>query len=616
MCWGSRRRPHPRLASPATPARSPVCPVAPGGAAQAKSVYVSHDDSSNKVFVTGPPDKIQVARNMLKEADVPHQGQDKILTGPPSLQTLFVPAGNAQEMAKALKEMYKDKGSSTNINAVGKDRLVIWALPADQVAIARYIEGSRDQSTTKLIVLNNLDAARTVDMITSLFDSKGGAPIPNLAVDPARNAIIVKGTKDQIAEVEKTLAELGEKTSAAGEQPNTRTIMLEKGNAATLAKALAHMLPQMRRNPVYVVAPGTGQPVRAEAATRETSNVPAEHEVSTDNGSNGGPQLFDPQAKKVNAEKKGESLLPGDPQVPIILTALGNKLRVSCTEPQTLTVVLELARVLTSTKDGDGGWEVIHLKTASAKNAAQILDEAFNGNKKNQQNPYDDWFFGYRRQQKKEEGTIRVVADTTTNSLLVKASTLDMITIRDMVDQFIDNHNVSANAVMKTWKLGPFKHAKASDVNYLLKDIYREHLNNQLDLAQTGAFRNTWRPPDLNTDANGQPRGVDLTVSYDSTTNTVYVQCNEPMYKEIKHVVEEYDNDAENAMPVIKAVAIKGVDPELILKAIDAMTGNPHHSGSGACRPVRTRAARKEIPITRKVEAPVSRPAWRRKTSI
>jgi general secretion pathway protein D len=573
----------PQPGQPGHPGPQPGIPNQGVNAAQHKGVYVSHDDSSNKVFVTGPPDKIETARNMLKEADVPQQGQDKILTGPPSLQNVFVPAGDAQEMAKALKEMYKDKGSSISINPVGKDRLVIWALPADHVAIAKYIAGSRDQSTTKRILLNNLDAGKTVDMITSLFDRKGGAPVPNLAVDPASNAIIVRGTADQIAEVEKALGELGEKTSAASEQPDTRTIMLEKGNAATLAKALAHMLPQMRRNPVYVVAPGTGEPVRTEAGVKEASNSSAEHEVSTDNASNGGSHLFDPRAKKTDVEKKKDSLLPGDPQKPIILTALGSKLKVSCTEPQALTLVGDLARLLTTTKDGDGGWEIIHLKTASAKNAAQILDEAFNGNKKNQNNPYDDWFLGYRPRQKKEEGTIRVVADTSTNSLLVKASTLDMITIRDMVDRFIDNHQANANAVMKTWKLGPFQHANAYDVYALVKSLYREHLNNQLDLMEKGSFRNSfiYGMQNANTDANGQPRGVDLTVDYDPPTNTVYVQCNERMYNEIKDVVDKYDKDAANAMPIIKVVPIKGVDPDLIQRAIDTMSGNPVHSGSG-----------------------------------
>src|SRR5207302_2882088 len=38
---------------------------------------------------------------------------------------------------------------------------------------------------------------------------------------------------------------------------NTVTITLEKGNAAALAQAVSRMLPQMRRNPVKLIIPGS-----------------------------------------------------------------------------------------------------------------------------------------------------------------------------------------------------------------------------------------------------------------------------------------------------------------------------------------------------------------------
>jgi type II secretory pathway component GspD/PulD (secretin) len=191
-------------------------------------------------------------------------------------------------------------------------------------------------------------------------------------------------------------------------------------------------------------------------------------------------------------------------------------------------------------------FEILRLKNAKAEDAANVLDEAFNGKKQNQ-NSSDDWNWAYRMLQQKKQNTIRVVADPSTNSLLVNASPLDMLTIRNIVEEYIDNNKINEKAIIKTWKLGPFQHANAKDVYWLIKDVYREHLNKQLDLIGKGAFRNSfiYGMQSRNTDQNGQPRGVDLSVTYDEQTNAVFVNCNKPMYEEIDKLVKDYEQDAK-----------------------------------------------------------------------
>ena len=73
-------------------------------------------------------------------------------------------------------------------------------------------------------------------------------------------------------------------------------------------------------------------------------------------------------------------------------------------------------------KPGDGEFKVIHLKKASAVAAAQTLDEWFNGKQ-----PAAD-----------TKPRIRIVADPETNSLLIRASQLDIITIQKLLTDVID----------------------------------------------------------------------------------------------------------------------------------------------------------------------------------
>src|SRR5437762_13692636 len=99
-------------------------------------------------------------------------------------------------------------------------------------------------------------------------------------------------------------------------------------------------------------------------------------------------------------------------------------------------MVQELTRLLTQTSAGEGDFEVIRLRNTSAEDAAKVIDEAFNGNKNDRNNNnnryfwYDDF---YSSRQKQKVDRVRVVADKPTNSLLVRANPLDMLTIRRLV---------------------------------------------------------------------------------------------------------------------------------------------------------------------------------------
>jgi hypothetical protein len=115
-----------------------------------------------------------------------------------------------------------------------------------------------------------------------------------------------------------------------------------------------------------------------------------------------------------------------------------------------------------------------------------------------------------------------------------------MLRIRKMIEAFIDKDEVNANHIIKRWTIGPLKHPIAKDVYYLIKDVYREHINNTL--PKSGGLRNG-SSPNLNVDQNGQPRGVELSVAYDEQTNTVFLSCNQIVYKEIKKLVDAADEE-------------------------------------------------------------------------
>jgi hypothetical protein len=218
--------------------------------------YISVDERSNTVLVLGPADKVAQADAVLKKIDVPQpKDQKPLLVGPPTLNTYSVSGGNAEVLAKNLQDIYKN-APGIRIAAVSNHSIMVWAGPNDQAEIVAHIRSSRVQvSTPEVIPLVSLDASDTVDTLKGIFGSDAKSGAPYLKADTARNAIVAKGTPDQMNEIKFALKALGE-GSAPPLGGTVRVFTIEPGNAAPVAETLKRMLPQMLQNPIQVITPG------------------------------------------------------------------------------------------------------------------------------------------------------------------------------------------------------------------------------------------------------------------------------------------------------------------------------------------------------------------------
>src|SRR5262249_19668712 len=157
----------------------------------------------------------------------------------------------------------------------------------------------------------------------------------------------------------------------------------------------------------------------------------------------------------------------------------------------------------------------------NATEAAKVLDEAFNGtrpaNQQQQGGPGGGFGFfgrfggqGAAAPQNPTPNRVRVVADPGTNSLLVKASPLDMLTIRRLLEKAIDSTETDSKAVVKNW-LVALKYASATEVASTIKEAYREYMNSDSFNLTVGGFpgfgfgRFAGGQQNRNLDANGNP---------------------------------------------------------------------------------------------------------------
>ncbi|MBI3410657.1 MAG: hypothetical protein HY040_20160 [Planctomycetes bacterium] len=565
--------------------------------------YVTSDEKSNTIHVNGPPDKIAQAKALMAKLDV--GTIPLVVPGTPVLQRYPVKAGNAVDVAKTLMEVYKGQEASVRIAPIGNNQLMVLAFPEVQLDIAQKLdEGWRPiASKFERIVLTYLDSKRTSDILASMFpDSKNGAPF--IGEDSGQNVIIVKGTQDQIDDVKAAIGAIGESPQA--QAGTLRIYRLDKeGSGATMAEALGNMFRQMRpENPLRVVNPGDIEDRRPAPKNDETPQPKKiERKDLQEISFPGGKQLADQGEKK--GEKQEQKKTQG---APITITAFGNQVIVQSDDPDALKLAGELIRLFTQTPAGAGDFQYIRLKNASAVEAAKVIDELFNGSKQDNQGGNrrnfgpggfggggpggfggggpggfggGGGFFGGGgggNQTPARKESVRVVADSTTNSLLVKANPLDMLTIRRLLRDAIDAPNPDSNNTIKTFTIGPLKYANATDVANVIKDVYRESMNN--NGRTVGGFGGPFgfgfaaaRGQQQNIDANGNPKGVTLSVGVDDKSNSLIVACPTPMYEDIDKLVKQLEIAASDSRQTVKVVSVKGVDPTLVQQAIDALQG-------------------------------------------
>jgi len=144
------------------------------------------------------------------------------------------------------------------------------------------------------------------------------------------------------------------------------------------------------------------------------------------------------------------------------------------------------------------------------------------------------------------------VADPTSNTLLVKASAVDMLTIRKMLNEVLDTGTTDSNAIAKDWII-PVKYASAFDIYYSLKDLYREDLNPAA--TSSGGGRAGFINAVVGASTRDPNKGVSLSLSYDSNSNSILANCSETKYKQIVSLVEKLDKAVADTNAVVRVPA-------------------------------------------------------------
>ena len=553
------------------------------------------DDRLNAVYVNGPSDIVSKAKKILDDFD---KGTDVIPPGDPFMKNYDVEPGSADAVVKALEVPFKPT-PTLRVWALGTNKLMVWAGPQDQVDIAKFIEGVKSQKmeVVKTIPISVLDAAKVATLIKNSYADPKSAPY---VIEDERNNIFVRGTPEQVKQVEAIITAIGEGPGANAASSGMRRAVLtiKEGGAGNVGGAVEKLLRDMGYSP-KLIRPGLDEP-------EQLPNLKKDQGPDKDKAPpKGKPSASLPSGEVERFVAHNNQLAdPRDPKKQITITAVGNKIFLEGEDPELVGKASDIVRMLLA-PGGEGDFTVIRLKKANATEVARIIDAWFNPPAKggaSSSNPFAAFFGGGDRGRgpggpggtpgaapgggappsatgaPTEQTRVRIVADPSTNALLVRASFVDLMTIQEMLSRVLDKDADESEALIKTHII-KLSHASATEVISIVREVFREYTNSAASQSSSSQSGNPFAMFGLQQgrqqplDASGRPKQVQLSLSYDDRTNSIVVACPQKIYNEVSLLVKQLDDAAKDASRTVKVVSVKGIDPLLVQQAVDAIQG-------------------------------------------
>jgi type II secretory pathway component GspD/PulD (secretin) len=569
-----------------------------------KSVQIAVQEASNTILVTGPADKLAVAKSMLEKIDVGAPGQKERPIGPPESRTYNVAAGTGETVAKALSDLYKNS-SLVRVTALpGGNQIWVFAPPADQMDIIGYLKGDQQtesNTATELVPLSFLDPTKTAESLTKAFEKTG--LFVQAQTDGLNQGVLLRGTPGQIKDAKEFIRASGENIpigpgTGPGKGvnliPNVRVIPIDKGSPAMLAEALAAMMREMGKTPPVIINPN--------AIPSRPTPVPPAPAPRPRRG--GGPISIAPGSLSplyVLAEaaedqpKKSQPAAPQQPKKadasnPPIITVAGDRLIITGGDQETRDTLAYLAKLLQD-KKAEERYDVIRLKNVSAEDAAKVITEIFNGPQQQNQIPN----FGGRGGRggrnpfamlaqfagagasgpaNPSADRVRVVAEKTSNSLIVvKASALDLFTIRKLLEKAIDSGEPPAGGVMKTYQIA-LRNSKAAEVATIIRGVFKNETGDQNQRGRRSRFPFPQQ---------GEQQ-IAMTVEPDEASNRIILMTTETLFKEVKALTDELDKAIGGSTDVVQYVPLgtTNLNPLEVQQAVDALLGRSSPTASGS----------------------------------
>lgn len=537
-------------------------------------VRVTYDDQRNTLFVTAPPAQMEKIEPLINDSD--QEGAESRMVN----QVFRLRDASANDVARALTNSFPDRKKAIFTADSGTRTVVARAVPELSEDIRKMIEDLDQprvlpERETAVFDLYNVDAFDAQGIVGRLFEDLPQEERPRLEStwDPPR--LIVRAAAGQMKEIREVIAKVeGQATPAEGQaaatpgatildKPAERVLRVSEADPAATARAIQQVWSLLRKNKLNIIY--RQGPLGAVAPDRKP----------------GAEEAAPPEPPSdVDA-----ALLPGEPTIPVTIIVGNDRLTVSSRDVEALDLVQSLTDAWTRPFDPNrSASRVFYIESTDVVELARAIDEAFNGKEQR----------GDDRRRFLRPERVRIVAEPNSNALIVRASPVDLINVKELIDQ-LD----LPPATEKKPRIIPLRAAEAQDVLVVIQKVFADYL-----LPGSG--------PPLNvpgvTGQAGRSRTTAMSIDIDERSNSLVVSAPDSVLAEVETLVQGLEAAAADTEKSYRVLPIENTSPTDVRNALEMLLDRQLKSTQGPSQSRPTPNRPTKSPRTRTKRSSDARP--------
>ena len=453
------------------------------GGQNVTTASVSYDQGSQSVVVTGSPQDVQIATDIVSQLETGS-------TQPTPLVTRFIDLGSPEEAKRIqplLEKLYlnqtADGGTGTLAHAKiladpDSGRLIITASEEHQTRLAELVKQLRAdhlqdiQRHLKVIVLKNTRTDTALPSIQSLVDQRmadrrfASLPKPSLVADAPNNRLLITATEEQLKEIEDVVNVVD--IVPASTERQLEVIPLQARQAAEILPLVTELVSQFTtpgQSAPTLMADPTGKQIIVLASAQDQERVRTLVRQFDVTPATAAPRQFrgldlytrtatefTPLIQQLYQEQnRGQPEPPGGPAT-LLADTKNNRIMVSGSEK-------EIARVEAIIRQLDPAGKgplkvktrVVRLRTASAAELAGLVEKSLNT----------------------QSQQVQVLLDARSNSLIVTGDPAAVETAWQMIQQ------LDADASAHEMRILELKSADAAATAGIVNSLFNEMIKDQ-----------------------------------------------------------------------------------------------------------------------------------------
>ncbi len=178
-------------------------------------------------------------------------------------------------------------------------------------------------------------------------------------------------------------------------------------------------------------------------------------------------------------------------------------------------------------------------------------------------------------------GSILITPDERLNALLVRANQTDLDTIENLLKVLDQKDSPEEIAIASKARLIPVVNSNAEEIAEIVKQVYadrmvqapsggnpRQQMMLQMMMQRRGGRQGGG--PGGAAPANDVPR---ISVGVDTRTNSLVVAAPDPLFEEVKQLVEQLDNAAAEQDNAVQVVTLHRTSPDAVEEALAGLVG-------------------------------------------